>query len=76
VAVPEACWNVTYNGALSDLSCLCFCCPTCAVTSAHAEKRVALVIGDDRYTNLSSTEQLQKAVNDARSVGIALKRMP
>jgi uncharacterized caspase-like protein len=47
----------------------------CALTPACAEKRVALVIGNDRYPNLSSTEQLQKAVNDARSVGTALKQI-
>jgi formylglycine-generating enzyme required for sulfatase activity len=41
--------------------------------SAHAEKRVALVIGNDRYANLPTHEQLQKAVNDARAVGEALK---
>jgi formylglycine-generating enzyme required for sulfatase activity/uncharacterized caspase-like protein len=46
---------------------------TCALASAHAEKRVALVIGNDRYANLAANEQLQKAVNDARSVGNALK---
>jgi uncharacterized caspase-like protein len=40
---------------------------------AHAEKRVALVIGNDRYANLGATEQLQKAVNDARAVGGALR---
>jgi uncharacterized protein len=38
----------------------------------HAEKRVALVIGNDRYTNLPADQQLRKAVNDARTVGDAL----
>jgi hypothetical protein len=47
---------------------------TCALAPAHAEKRVALVIGNDRYyPSLSSTEQLQKAVNDAQAVGASLK---
>jgi formylglycine-generating enzyme required for sulfatase activity len=41
--------------------------------AAHAEKRVALVIGNDRYVYLPEGEQLQKAVNDARSVGAVLK---
>jgi uncharacterized caspase-like protein len=41
-------------------------------TSAHAEKRVALVVGNDRYVNLSADQQLQRAVNDARAVGKAL----
>jgi hypothetical protein len=31
-----------------------------AVTAGHAEKRVALVIGNDRYVNLPAHEQLQK----------------
>jgi hypothetical protein len=47
----------------------------CALAPAHAEKRVALVIGNDRYPSLSSSEQLQRAVNDARSVGAALKQI-
>src|SRR5262249_25738765 len=42
---------------------------------AHAEKRFALVIGNDRYPNLPATEQLQKAVNDARAIGDALARI-
>jgi formylglycine-generating enzyme required for sulfatase activity len=42
---------------------------------AHAEKRVALVIGNDRYVNLAASEQLQKAVNDAHAVGAALKQL-
>ena len=36
---------------------------------------MALVIGNDRYPNLPATEQLQKAVNDARAVGDALGRL-
>jgi hypothetical protein len=48
---------------------------TCAFAPACAEKRVALVIGNDRYANLSSTDQLQKAVNDAHAVGGALKQI-
>jgi uncharacterized caspase-like protein len=46
----------------------------CAVP-AYADKRVALVIGNDRYANLPASEQLQKAVNDARAVGKALKQL-
>lgn len=38
---------------------------------AHA-KRVALVIGNDVYTNMPAAQQLQKAVNDARTIGRAL----
>ena len=40
---------------------------------AHAEKRVALVVGIDRYDNLGAQQQLQRAVNDARSVGSTLR---
>ena len=40
--------------------------------SAFAEKRVALVIGNDRYLNLPAERQLHKAVNDAQAVGNAL----
>jgi formylglycine-generating enzyme required for sulfatase activity len=47
----------------------------CALTAAHAEKRVALVVGNDRYANLPAHEQLQKAVNDARSVGATLGQL-
>jgi hypothetical protein len=39
---------------------------------AHAEKRIALVVGVDRYPNLPPSRQLQKAVNDARAVAAAL----
>src|ERR1700674_5137497 len=48
----------------------------CGVTPGHAEKRVALVVGNDRYANLPSDQQLRKAVNDARAVGDALERLP
>lgn len=47
----------------------------CALAPADAEKRVALVIGNDRYGNLPAHEQLQKAVNDARAVGGALRQI-
>src|SRR5579871_522235 len=46
-----------------------------AITTAHAEKRVAVVVGNERYPNLSANEQLQKAVNDARAIGGALKQI-
>src|SRR5882672_4116048 len=39
---------------------------------AHAEKRVALVIGNNDYKNVP---KLQKAVNDARAMGDTLKRL-
>lgn len=48
---------------------------TLAAASASAEKRLALVVGNDRYTNLAPNQQLQKAVNDARGVGAALQKL-
>jgi Caspase domain len=48
---------------------------TCAAAAAHAEKRVALVVGNDRYANLPAHQQLQKAVNDAQAVGGALMQI-
>jgi FKBP-type peptidyl-prolyl cis-trans isomerase len=45
------------------------------VAPAVAGKRVALVIGNDRYQNLAADQQLQRAVNDARAVGEALGRI-
>ncbi|HEY0909383.1 MAG TPA: caspase family protein [Bradyrhizobium sp.] len=42
------------------------------VPPAHAEKRVALVIGNNDYKNVP---KLQKAVNDARTMGETLKQL-
>ena len=42
------------------------------VVPAHAEKRVALVIGNNDYKNVP---KLQKAVNDARTMGETLKQL-
>jgi hypothetical protein len=39
---------------------------------AHAEKRVALVIGNNDYRNVP---KLQKAVNDARTMGDTLRQL-
>ena len=43
-------------------------------TPAIAEKRVALVIGNDRYVNMGADRQLKKAVNDANTVAAAMSR--
>src|SRR6266403_548464 len=42
------------------------------VQPAHAEKRVALVIGNNEYKNVP---KLQKAVNDARTMGDTLRQL-
>ena len=39
---------------------------------AHAERRVALLIGNNDYRNVP---KLQKAVNDARTMGETLKQL-
>jgi uncharacterized caspase-like protein len=42
---------------------------------ASAQKRVAFVVGTDKYDNLDKTRQLQRAVNDARAVGAAFRSL-
>jgi uncharacterized caspase-like protein len=44
-------------------------------TSAFAEHRLALVVGNDRYDGLPADEQLNNAVNDARAMKKALERL-
>ena len=46
--------------------------PLAFAAPAHAEKRVALVIGNNDYKNVP---KLQKAVNDARTMGETLKQL-
>ena len=46
-----------------------------AAPAAQAQKRVAFVVGTDKYDNLDKTRQLQRAVNDARAVGAAFKAL-
>jgi hypothetical protein len=45
---------------------------TAAIATAHAERRVALVIGNNDYKNVP---KLQKAVNDARTMGDTLRQL-
>jgi hypothetical protein len=45
------------------------------VQPSYAEKRVALVIGNNIYANLPADQQLRKAVNDSRAVGKALSSL-
>src|SRR5258707_1094029 len=47
-------------------------CIAAFAAPAHAEKRVALVIGNNDYRNVP---KLQKAVNDARTMGDTLKQL-
>lgn len=42
---------------------------------ALADKRVALVVGIDRYDNLPAAQQLQRAVSDARAVAATLQEL-
>jgi formylglycine-generating enzyme required for sulfatase activity len=53
----------------------CFLSIVCWAPASQAEKRVALVIGVDRYDKLDAGKQLKKAVNDARAVAAALKAL-
>ena len=43
--------------------------------AAHAEKRVALVIGNDRYINMPADRQLQKAANDAHTLAQSMQAL-
>jgi Caspase domain len=43
--------------------------------SPAAAKRIALVVGIDQYDNLSSAQQLKKAVGDAHAVGDAFRSL-
>ena len=47
-------------------------CIAASAAPAYAEKRVALVIGNNDYRNVP---KLQKAVNDARTMGDTLKQL-
>src|SRR3979411_2629393 len=47
-------------------------CIAAFAAPAYAEKRVALVVGNNDYRNVP---KLQKAVNDARTMGDTLKRL-
>jgi uncharacterized caspase-like protein len=46
-----------------------------ATAPALAQKRVALVVGNDLYANLAPDQQLRRAANDARAVGDTLARL-
>jgi uncharacterized caspase-like protein len=48
-------------------------CAVLALPAAAAEKRVAFVVGIDRYDHLADGLQLKKAANDAKAVGDTLR---
>jgi hypothetical protein len=55
---------------LGAIFCLFF-----LIAPALAERRLALVVGNDRYDQLSDNEQLRNAVNDARAMKAVLERL-
>ena len=57
----------------ATITTLCCCLSVLLAPQALAAKRVAFVVGIDAYDNLPAQEQLKKAVNDAHSLGEALK---
>src|SRR6201997_2575096 len=54
------------------LACALVACLVAPASPAHAAKRVALVIGNNDYRNVP---KLQKAVNDARTMGDTLRQL-
>ncbi|MGK0242450.1 MAG: putative caspase-like protein, partial [Pseudomonadota bacterium] len=59
-------WLSRLSAALLAVVCVASAAP------AQAEKRIALVIGNNDYRNVP---KLQKAVNDARTMGDTLKQL-
>src|SRR5215472_14469010 len=58
--------------SMQALACALAASLLALLPAAHAEKRVALVIGNNDYKNVP---KLQKAVNDARTMGDTLKQL-
>jgi len=59
----------------SGLAFLVAALTLCWIDGARADKRVALVIGNDRYLNMPADRQLKKAVNDANTVAAAMRSL-
>jgi len=57
------------------LAALCCALAGLHAGPANAEKRLALSVGIDVYDNLPASEQLKKAVNDARAMAAALREL-
>ena len=64
-----------FNRLARNVAALAAACLVGVATPALAEKRVALVIGNDLYPNLPADRQLKKAANDATSVADALRAL-
>lgn len=58
---------------VSAICCLVWLALICA--PAHAAKRIAFVVGVDRYDNLPGDQQLKRAVADARAMARTLKEL-
>ena len=63
------------KGRQAGLALLVAAAALCWSDAARAEKRVALVIGNDRYINMALDRQLRKAVNDANTVAAAMRSL-
>ncbi|MBR0814542.1 caspase family protein [Bradyrhizobium diazoefficiens] len=64
-----------FNRLARNIAALSAACLVGLATPALAEKRVALVIGNDLYPNLPADRQLKKAANDATTVADALRSL-
>ncbi|MFB6419728.1 MULTISPECIES: NADase-type glycan-binding domain-containing protein [Bradyrhizobium] len=64
-----------FNRLARNIAALSAACLVGLATPALAEKRVALVIGNDLYPNLPADRQLKKAANDAATVADALRSL-
>ena len=65
-------WMTRRLSGLATLTGIAVAFFSFAAPPAHAEKRVALVVGNNDYRNVP---KLQKAVNDARTMGDTLKQL-
>jgi hypothetical protein len=65
----------SFGTATRALAAACLAVMCLSATSAMAERRVALAIGNDLYPNLPADRQLKKAANDATTVGAALRSL-
>jgi caspase domain-containing protein len=64
-----------FNRLVRNAAALAAVCLVGVATPALAEKRVALVIGNDLYPNLPPDRQLKKAANDATTIADALRSL-